>query len=168
MQLQSRRNKKERGGIDMGAFKGAITMLGALLLVIVLNHGAAAQQSQKQGQKNELPEEKHLIESLDGRLLFRAYCASCHGQEGRGGGPAVSALKTPPPDLTGISQRNGGKFPSVLVGKIISGEEDSKAAHGSRQMPIWGPVFRQINWDQDLGNIRIHNVTTYIESLQRK
>jgi hypothetical protein len=72
------------------------------------------------------------------------------------------------PDLTRIRQRNANTFPSVRVGEIISGEEFSTAAHGSREMPIWGPIFGQIAWDQDLGKVRIHNLARYLESLQRK
>jgi mono/diheme cytochrome c family protein len=100
--------------------------------------------------------------------LFRAYCAVCHGIDGKGGGPAASALKGTVPDLTRISQRNGNNFPSVRVQKIISGEETATSAHGSRKMPIWGPIFGQIAWDQDLGKVRIHNLARYLESLQQK
>jgi hypothetical protein len=41
------------------------------------------------------------------------------------------------------------KFPTAWVRRIIAGDEDH-AAHGSREMPIWGPVFHQIENDQDL------------------
>ena len=51
---------------------------------------------------------------------------------------------------------------------VISGEEIVTPAHGSREMPIWGPIFGQIAWDQDLGKVRIYNLTRYIESLQKK
>jgi hypothetical protein len=56
----------------------------------------------------------------------------------------------------------------VRVQKIISGEDVGTAAHGVREMPIWGPIFGQIAWDQDLGNVRIYNLAKYIESLQRR
>jgi mono/diheme cytochrome c family protein len=146
--------------------KGTVTAFGILALLgmaVLLNEPATSQENPK----NEFQEEQRLIESLDGRLLFRAYCAACHGADGKGGGPAASSLKTPPPDLTLISRRNGGKFPAAKVQKIISGE-DSAPAHGSRQMPVWGPIFGQIAWDQDLGNVRIYNLSKYIESLQQK
>jgi mono/diheme cytochrome c family protein len=118
--------------------------------------------------QKQLPEQRHLIESLDGRILYESYCATCHGTDGTGGGPAATALKVPLPDLTLISKRNGGKFPTTRVQKIISGEEAVTSAHGSRQMPIWGPIFGQIAWDQDLGTLRIYNLTKYLESLQKK
>lgn len=146
------------------AFKAAIAALGALVLAIIMYTPATSQE----GPKKEFQEEQRMIESLDGRLLFRAYCAACHGADGKGGGPAASSLKTPPPDLTLISRRNGGKFPTIRVQKIISGEGAVTSPHGSREMPVWGPIFGQIAWDQDLGNVRIYNLTKYIESLQQK
>ena len=146
------------------ASKGAITTLGLLVLAIMVNAPARSQQ----GPKKEFQEEHRMIESLDGRLLFRAYCAACHGADGKGGGPAAASLKSPPPDLTLISRRNGGKFPTVRVQKTISGEGVVTSPHGSREMPVWGPIFGQIAWDQDLGNVRIYNLTKYIESLQQK
>ena len=114
------------------------------------------------------PEQKRLIESLDGPALFQAYCAACHGKDGRGGGPAALTLKATPPDLTRISQRNGGRFPSDRVQKILSGDELGTPAHGSREMPVWGPIFRQIAWDLDLGRLCIYNLTKHLESLQQK
>lgn len=152
----------------------AISSLGGLLVLALV---VAAQvrgplQENKRGDPpddpNMLREEKQLIESLDGPALFQAHCATCHGSDARGKGPAAPALKTAPPDLTRISERNGGKFPFTRVEKIISGENGSPASHGSREMPIWGPVFGQIAWDQDLGSVRIYRLAKYLESLQQK
>ena len=114
-----------------------------------------------------VPAGNRLIESVEGSALFEAYCAACHGKDGRGDGPATSSLKATIPDLTGISRRNGGKFPRELVQKIVSGEEPGISAHGSSEMPTWGPVFKQIAWDQDLDRLCIHNLTKYLESLQQ-
>jgi hypothetical protein len=50
----------------------------------------------------------------------------------------------------------------------ISGDAVPSPAHGSREMPIWGPVFSQIEWDQDLGKVRIYNLAKFLETLQRK
>jgi hypothetical protein len=52
------------------------------------------------------------------------------------------------------------------VRNYISGESDI-LAHGTRAMPIWGPIFRQLDRDAELGEIRLHNVTVYVESLQK-
>src|SRR6266566_6833495 len=59
---------------------------------------------------------------VEGVKIFRYYCAACHGADGRGHGPASVALKHAVPDLTLISQRNGGKFPRQQVKDIIEGK----------------------------------------------
>lgn len=110
-------------------------------------------------------EETRLISSLEGSDLYQSYCAVCHGKEGRGNGPVARTLKTAPPDLTGISARNRGMFPLQRVQQIISGES-AVTAHGTREMPLWGPIFSQVAWDQDLGRVRIYNLARYLEKLQ--
>jgi len=112
------------------------------------------------------PETVRLIDSVDGPALYKAYCAVCHGTDARGGGPMALSLKTPPSDLTRIAARHGGVWPQARVERVISGEEPLPGAHGPRAMPVWGPIFSQIAWDQDLGRLRLHNLATYIEHLQ--
>jgi mono/diheme cytochrome c family protein len=114
------------------------------------------------------PETAHLIDSIQGPELFNAYCAVCHGKDGKGAGPMAGVLKVKPSDLTRIALRNGGKFPMARVQRIISGEEPLPASHGPREMPVWGPIFSQIAWDQDLGRVRIDNLAKYIEQMQAK
>ena len=62
------------------------------------------------------------IGSLYGRDLYGFYCAACHGRDGRGGGPAVPALRTRPADLTTIASRNQGLFPRKRVEAYVTGE----------------------------------------------
>jgi mono/diheme cytochrome c family protein len=100
--------------------------------------------------------------------MYVAYCAVCHGTDAKGGGPAASALKTPPSDLTLLSKNNGGKYPALKIASTIRGE-GGYPAHGSKDMPIWGPLF----WDLSAGHEsevqqRVANLTKYIESLQAK
>ena len=104
---------------------------------------------------------------LDGAKIFQTHCSACHGVNGAGGGPVSPALRTKLPDLTAIAKRNGGTFPAARVRRIIAGDE-VLATHGSRQMPIWGPIFHQIENDQDLGYVRLRNVTEYLRSIQQK
>jgi mono/diheme cytochrome c family protein len=104
---------------------------------------------------------------LDGTRIFRNYCASCHGVNGSGDGPVASALKIKVPLLTTLALRNHGTFPTARVRRIIA-EDENHAAHGSREMPVWGPVFHQIENDQDLGYVRLQNVTEYLISIQQK
>ena len=107
---------------------------------------------------------------LDGAKIFQHHCAACHGVDGRGHGPASAALKDPLQDLTLISQRNHGKFPYQRIKEFIDGEgqQSIPAAHGNREMPIWGPIFHQVESDQDWGEVRLDAVTKYVESIQQK
>jgi mono/diheme cytochrome c family protein len=106
-----------------------------------------------------------LIQSIKGPDLFRAYCASCHGLDAKGAGPTASILKTKVPDLTVLARNNRGQFPTLRVRQMIMGDQ-VVAAHGSREMPIWGPIFHQIEEDQDFGNVRLANLVKYLESIQ--
>ena len=124
--------------------------------------------SSAQAQKHESPEEAHLIGSIQGPALFKAYCAVCHGTDGKGSGPMAKSIKVNPPDLTRITTSTGGKFPRTRVLKVISGEEPITTGHGTREMPVWGPIFSQVAWDQDLGRVRMDNLARYIESIQTK
>jgi mono/diheme cytochrome c family protein len=117
-------------------------------------------------QKARDTESIRLIDSLQGKALYTAYCAVCHGRDGKGGGPMSKSLKSATPDLTRIAARSRGTFPEARVQRVISGEEQLPAGHGTREMPVWGPIFSQIAWDQDLGRIRVHNLAKYIEGLQ--
>lgn len=119
--------------------------------------------SASQRNKTESPT---LVE-VEGGEIYRNHCAVCHGKDGRGHGPAAIALKETVPDLTQIARRNGGVFPASRVKAVIDGTEES-AAHGSREMPVWGPIFHEFEWDQDLGEVRLQNVTDYIRSIQQK
>ncbi len=109
-----------------------------------------------------------LIYSIEGSALYKAYCAVCHGSDGSGNGPMRSSLKVAPPDLTRIAERNGGAFPMARVDRIIAGDEQLPSGHGTREMPVWGPIFSQVERDQNLGRVRIDNLTRYLMTLQTK
>ena len=140
----------------------------------LLTFGAAAVWTYSSAQtpvKKDVPqleETTRVISSLDGPTLYTAYCAVCHGGGAKGDGPMSKALTKETPDLTRIAERHGGKFPRMLVENIISGETPLPAGHGTRQMPVWGPIFSQVAWDMDLGRVRVDNVARYLETLQQK
>jgi mono/diheme cytochrome c family protein len=103
-----------------------------------------------------------------GEDMFMQYCAVCHGTDAKGAGPAAKALKMPPADLTQLSAHNGGKFPELRVYGAIHGDVEMPAAHGSKDMPVWGAVFQSMSKDSGAGmQMRVSNLTAYIKSLQK-
>ncbi|MDP2053200.1 MAG: c-type cytochrome [Acidobacteriota bacterium] len=103
------------------------------------------------------------VNASDAKGMFDSYCAVCHGKEGKGNGPAASALAKVPADLTRINARNGGKFPDVRVRRYIEGL-DEVAAHGSRDMPMWGGLFNSLN--RDTAQLRVAALADYIKGMQ--
>lgn len=103
-----------------------------------------------------------------GADMFRSYCAACHGNDGKGTGPAASALKKAPADLTLLTRKNGGKFPAVAIGNTIKGDASGPGAHGSRDMPMWGDIFRNVSAGSMGVELRVSNLTDYIKGLQEK
>ena len=106
--------------------------------------------------------------AASGAEMFKAYCAACHGADGKGNGPAAPAMKVPPTDLTSLAKNNGGKFPEAKVSATIRGEADIPA-HGSREMPVWGKLFWAMSHGHE-GEVqqRVSNLNKYLESLQAK
>jgi mono/diheme cytochrome c family protein len=135
----------------------AVLWIAALLLPISVS--AAQQTSAKKA-------ESRGKSMASGKTLFMQHCASCHGDDAKGAGPAALALKKQPPDLTGLAKRNHGKFPYQEVSKAIDGDFEVPA-HGSREMPTWGPLFLALT---DLNAQEAERLTTqltdYIRSLQ--
>jgi len=140
-------------------------IIGSLLLGSLLSYSLGTAQTRKS--EKDHAGEAWLINSIQGPNLYKAYCASCHGVDAKGGGPVAGSLRVSPPDLTRISARNGGTFPLARISRIISGEEPSRRGHGTREMPVWGPVFSQVEADRDLWRVRIDNLARYLQQLQR-
>jgi len=105
-----------------------------------------------------------------GAQMFKEYCAVCHGLDAKGSGPAASALKKAPSDLTTITARNNGKFPQLHIYSVIQGDPEVPA-HGSKDMPVWGSVFQSMNSGTNataVVQLRISNLTDYIKTVQAK
>ena len=106
--------------------------------------------------------------AASGKEMFNSYCASCHGADAKGDGPAAAALKSQPANLTRLAKDNGGKFPEDRVMSILRGQA-TVTAHGNFDMPVWGPVFWRLSQGHPADvQQRITNLTRYIESLQTK
>ena len=103
-----------------------------------------------------------------GEAMYKQFCAACHGAHAQGNGPAASSLRTQPPDLTTLAKRHGGKFPYDYVSSILRFGPGS-SAHGSSEMPTWGPIFQTIDKKSErAAQDRIKNLADYLASLQRK
>ncbi len=140
------------------------------LAAIVMLISAFAQGQNTQSQT--APAIQHVpitnVPSNSGQAMFKSYCAVCHGTDGKGNGPAATAMKTQPTDLTLLAQKNGGKYPSAHVAAVIRGQA-TLPAHGSPDMPIWGPLFSSISQGHESQvQQRTTNLVSYIETLQAK
>jgi mono/diheme cytochrome c family protein len=109
------------------------------------------------------------LADLSGAELFERFCAACHGSEARGDGPVARGLATTPPDLTRISERNGGQFPAQAILETIDGRSPL-LAHGTRTMPVWGYEFwveegADITAERDAREL-LRRLVLYLESIQ--
>ncbi len=147
-----------------------IALAGLLLAVLsgiafIGQAGAAGQETEKTIRKVPL---KH-SDRTSGAQMWKDYCAACHGESGAGNGPAAEILKSPPPDLSLLAKQNGGKFPTEHFASVLNFGSGGHA-HGTSDMPIWGPLFSSLepNSPKAMTQLRIHNLTEYVESLQQK
>lgn len=106
-----------------------------------------------------------------GRGVFEQYCSGCHGIGGKGDGPFVKYLKTPPPDLTTIAKRQGGTFPETEIAEMIDSRKPFPG-HGTADMPIWGERFGHMVPGTTAKEASIRGEVTllvaYLRSIQQK
>jgi mono/diheme cytochrome c family protein len=146
----------------------AMKFITVAAIFVAISAFAAAQQAPAEAPPNV----KHVpitnAPANSGKEMFKSYCAVCHGTDAKGNGPAASALKTPPADLTLLAQKSGGKYPSAHVAAVIRGQA-TLASHGSQDMPVWGPLFSNISHGHESQvQQRISNLVDYIATLQAK
>src|SRR5579862_1705297 len=122
-----------------------------LLSLLLLPAGAVHAQTKVSAAQDQLP--PNFVPT--GKDMFKQYCAACHGLDAKGHGPASVSLKVTPANLTTLSKRNGGEFPTDLVTNVLR-FGPGIAAHGSSDMPIWGPIFQYMdNYNQTVVQKRI-------------
>jgi mono/diheme cytochrome c family protein len=142
--------------------------ISVVAIVITISVFAGAQSAKTDGgvTVKHVPITKTPSES--GKAMFDSYCAVCHGKAAKGDGPAASAMKTPPSDLTLLAQKNSGKYPASHLAAVIRGQAETPA-HGNKDMPVWGPLFSSISQGHE-GQVqqRITNLVSYIETVQAK
>ena len=105
-----------------------------------------------------------------GYATYTEYCSSCHGPTGVGDGPVAAELDKPVPDLTQMTARFGGVFPMEYILGTIDGRHEF-LAHGTRQMPIWGNIWRPGEEESQEAEIEtqrtLNGLLYYMESIQR-
>ncbi len=146
-------------------FKQSMILLGTLVVATSL----CVAQNQTGGQKPAIKETTIKQTSpVSGKEMFSQYCAPCHGLDGRGNGPAAGAMKSQPTDLTQLARKHDGKYPANSVASVLK-FGGGPGAHGSAEMPVWGPLLQSLDKFHDTGvQQRISNIVNYIETLQVK
>ena len=135
-------------------------LLGVLILLV------SAVGAQDKAPATKAPPQRAAVAS--GKQTYKHYCASCHGVDARGDGPAAFMLKTTPPDLTTLAKRHDGKFPYDYFSDVLRFGTRIRS-HGSSDMPIWGPIFGSIdNYVEVAVRKRIKNLSDYLASLQKE
>jgi mono/diheme cytochrome c family protein len=105
-----------------------------------------------------------------GRQLYVRYCAACHGTDADGRGPVAEDLKASPPDLRYLGERYGMPLPMGTIMRFIDGRQDV-AAHGPRDMPVWGRRFYDAwtaheSGEEDL-DTQIREIVLYLNVIQQ-
>jgi len=107
--------------------------------------------------------------TVSGAALFRINCAGCHGTNARGNGPIAEFINAPVPDLTRISVRSGGEFPTERIFQVIDGQSGS-SVHGVRHMPIWGYEFFGSEEDDAKAHLeasqKVDRLVMYLRTIQ--
>ena len=140
---------------------GRNTTLAMMSLMVVVVIAAPAPARGREGQT------AGQVSPVDGRTVFKIYCASCHGEYGRGNGTVAVFLRRPPADLTKIAKRNKGVFPAERVYQLVDGRQGLKA-HGDSQMPVWGDAFSKAGSDEASIKARLQAMVKYLESIQER
>ncbi len=102
---------------------------------------------------------------------YAAYCSACHGSAGKGDGELAKELAAKPADLTTLSAKNGGDFPTTRVMAQIWGYAGKK---GQDVMPDFGPLLDGELVPYDGGDgietptpIRLVQIAEYLKTLQK-
>lgn len=131
-----------------------LAILIALILLVIATVAARAQDYSR----------------YSGPELYYRFCASCHGDQGRGDGPAAASFRIEVPDISRMTQRQGGIFPGEQVRRIIDGTKPI-GAHGTRVMPVWGFEFHAQNAQnpqpEKATRAMVDRLAEHVRSLQR-
>ncbi len=91
-------------------------------------------------------------DQTEGRKLYASYCASCHGEKGKGDGVAASSLPVKPKDHT-----NGAVMNSMTDQALV--DVISKGGGGTGKSPFM-PA-----WGTSLNEKQVRDIVIYIRTL---
>jgi mono/diheme cytochrome c family protein len=139
--------------------KACLRSLTVAVVAAALVAGAGTMAAWAQGEwkapadqknvKNPLADKKNDKAVLaEGKKLAETNCATCHGPEGKGNGPAAAALPPPKP----------ADWTSSRVASETDGEIFWKISNGRGAMPPWKHLPEKDRW----------TLVDYIRSLQKK
>ncbi len=108
------------------------------------------------------------VSAQTGKTDFQDFCAQCHGIDGKGN--KVEDLQGP--DLTHLSRKHGGSFPSQEVYEVIDGRKKRPQHERLLDMPLWGEYLQPQGVPKNVAEAkarsRITALVRYIQSLQEK
>jgi mono/diheme cytochrome c family protein len=89
--------------------------------------------------RNPLPATREVITA--GAALYQTHCATCHGSDGAGDGPAAAGLSPPPADLRWTVRR-----PMAGDGYLLWAISDGGARLGTAMPAFAGALSEQDRW----------------------
>jgi mono/diheme cytochrome c family protein len=89
--------------------------------------------------------------TASGQAVYAANCATCHGETGRGDGPAAVGLEPPPADLSDGTWVTGDGSLPALVNVVENGS----------------PGTAMIGWKGTLSDAEIQAVSQFVQSLSQ-
>jgi len=98
-----------------------------------------------------------------GKIEYESKCAICHGLAAKGDGPMGAFITRKIPDLTTLAKNNNGVLPVSFIVEVIAGEKELPA-HGSRDMPIWGTIFRAEGYRTEAGHDILYDAEAYVRA----
>jgi len=151
----------------VGVRRSVVTLIFVFAVCLATN--LASQVGQSVPTSDQIPDDQLPSTYVPpGKQTYKEYCAACHGFDGKGHGPAAWSLRKQPANLTTIAKRHGGKFPDEYVKGVLQ-FGPGFTAHGSSEMPVWGPIFQYVeNYNEAAVRRRIKNLCEFLESIQGK
>jgi mono/diheme cytochrome c family protein len=136
-----------------------------LFFILLAGYAASAVNWDNPANKTS-PFFPYVATSTSGPEMYAAYCASCHGKDGRAKTPAARLCTVPPADLSTLALKNHGIYPAARVSEVLH-NGTGKPATGQGYMPVWQPLLQSMNSETlEVTELRIRNLTDYVKTLQ--